>query len=412
MTRRDWLVVFLLVASVLMLAFPAKAEPVSLVFDDVAVSELAKVAYSEIGKASYVMPSGFTDRVSIKLDRVTPAAAVAAVDQVLARAGYKVERRAGVVWIEKASDEQEIVVYLPRHRAARYLSDVVQAVTGARSLLSRGIKNSEGGQGAGQQGQQGREGATSALGQIDRQEVDQVAFTVDSKDAGKVRKLLQELDTASGEVVLKAAVFEVGTDRTKGSALQIAVAILGGKLGLNVSGGSLVGTSSASFLGGGFDLALEALDADSRFKSVTRPQVRVKNGATARFSVGQDVPVLGAVQLDKNGNSIQSIEYKQSGVILTATPEIRRDVVEVNLNQELSSFVLTNTGVNNSPTLQKRSVSTRLSLQPGEVVILAGLEDAKEDEQTNRLPWFNWIIGQREANAKSDVLILLEVEKI
>lgn len=408
MKGQDWLVIVLLMLCGVTLADRAFAEPVSLAFDDVAVSDLAKVAYSEIGKSSYVMPSGFSDRVSIKLDRVSPAVAIAAVDEVLNRAGFKVLRRAGVVWIEKATDEQEIVVYLPRHRASRYLSDVVQAVTGARSLLSRGIKNSE----MQQPAQQGRESTTSALGQLDRQEVDQVAFTVASKDAGKVRKLLEELDTESGEVVLKAAVFEVGTDRTKGSALQIAASILGGKLGLNVSGGSLVGTSSASFIGGGFDLALEALDADSRFKSVTRPQVRVKNGATARFSVGQDVPVLGAVQLDKNGNSIQSVEYKQSGVILTATPEIRRDVVEVNLSQELSSFVLTNTGVNNSPTLQKRSVSTRLSLQPGEVVILAGLEDAKEDEQTNRLPWFNWIIGQREANAKSDVLILLEVQKI
>ena len=51
-------------------------------------------------------------------------------------------------------------------------------------------------------------------------------------------------------------------------------------------------------------------------------------------------------------------------------------------------------------------------MNPGEVVILAGLEDIKEDEQTNRLPWLGWLLGGREAQAKSDVLIMLEVQKI
>jgi type II secretory pathway component GspD/PulD (secretin) len=140
--------------------------------------------------------------------------------------------------------------------------------------------------------------------------------------------------------------------------------------------------------------------------------VRVRNGAQARFAVGSEVPVLGAAQLDKNGNPVQSVDYRQSGVILLATPEIRVGVIELNLSQELSNFVATSTGVNNSPTLIKRAVSTRLSISPGEVVILAGLQDDKQDEQHERLPFFGWLLGTSRQSRQSEILVLIEAQRI
>ena len=81
--------------------------------------------------------------------------------------------------------------------------------------------------------------------------------------------------------------------------------------------------------------------------------------------------MLGAAQLDKNGNPIQSVDYKQSGVS-DCNPEIREDIIELQLGQELSNFVVTKTGVNGSPTLIKRAVNTKLGLMLV-VVVLAGL---------------------------------------
>lgn len=405
---RSWASFFLVIA----LSAPAlalAAERITLSFDEIQVRELARTIYGEIGKGSFVLGQGLqNETVSIKLNRVSPAEAVAAMDRVLDAAGFAVERKAGVVWIDKKKDEDEILVYKPVHRSVRYLADVVQATTRARSLQARSIRSGVEAPIANKG--PGLESPTSALGQIDRQEVDQLAFSVPKQDVAKVRKLLGDLDTESGEVVLKAVVYEVGTDRQKGGALQLAASLLGGKLGLNVAGGSFAGASVTTT--GRIEAVASALDADSRFKSITRPQVRVRNGATARFSVGQDVPVLGAVRFDQNGNSVQSVDYKQSGIILTATPEIRQGTVELDLSQELSSFVLTNTGVNNSPTLQKRSVSTKLSLKPNEVVILAGLDEEREEEQHSRLPFLGWLIGDREAGSRSEIIVLVEVQRL
>ena len=109
---------------------------------------------------------------------------------------------------------------------------------------------------------------------------------------------------------------------------------------------------------------------------------------------------------------MQSVDYKQSGIILTVRPEIRDRVIELDLTQELSNFIATNTGVNSSPTLIKRSVNTRLTVQPGELVILAGLQDDKQEDQADRVPFLGWLLGSQHQGRQSEILVFIEVHKI
>ncbi|WP_310450286.1 hypothetical protein [Sulfuritalea sp.] len=396
-------------------------DKVSLVLSEMRLVDLVRVAYGELSRQPFVLSHELLesqDRYTVDLRQVSTARAVLAVADLVRSAGFEVVQRGGVVLIGKpGAAVDETIVYRPRYRSARYLADVVQSVTGARSVLARSIKS-----GQGREVQPTRDlqptqpgplqpSPTSVEGQIDRSEVDQIAFSVDSKETSRIRKLLADLDTPMGEVVLKAAVYEVGFDRREGSAVQVAASIMAGRLSGTIAG-NILGGVSVKFSQGGIEAVLSALDADVRFKSVSRPQVRVRNGAQARFSVGQDVPVLGAAQLDKNGNPIQSVDYKQSGVILTATPEIREDIIELQLQQELSNFVVTKTGVNGSPTLIKRAVNTKLGLMPGEVVVLAGLQDDQEDESQNRMPFFGWLLGEERQEKRSEILVFIEAVRI
>lgn len=417
-------------AALLAACLPVRAaDTVSLMFDSVSVADLARVTYGELARDPYVLTHEalqVQEAVSLRMFGIERDKAIAQVGNILEASGFEVRRRAGVVWIDRKKPvEEEVIVYRPVHRSSRYLSDVVQSVTGARSLSARTVRNQEAVQPVQQSihpqpvvvGNNSQvmsrppESMSSAAGMIDRAEVDQVAFSVSSKEAGKVRKLLSDLDTPASEIVLKAAVYEVGTDRKEGGAVKLAASLLGGRFGVDITGNVLDGVSVKLSVGG-IDAVLSALDADSRFKSISRPRVRVRNGAQARFSVGSDVPVLGNAQIDRNGNPVQSVDYRQSGIILTATPEIRAEVIELNLSQELSSFVATNTGVNNSPTLIKRAVNTRLSLQPGEVVVLAGLEDDRHEERDDRLPFLGWLIGNQHQNRQSEILVLIEAQRI
>lgn len=396
-------VLFLLAASF------ARAEGISIFLDEAPLADLVRIAYGEIARRPYVMsPAVIQARqpFTVSLKDASPSRVVERVEAMLASAGFKVETRAGVALIDKAEDlPEELLVYKPRHRSARYLADVVQPLTGAKSLLSRSIPQP----GQLMQPKRQDESPTSVAGMTDRGEVDQIAFSVPAKDAARLRKLLEDLDTPAGEVLLKAAVYEVGTTSQEGSAVKLALSLAGLEVGV---GGEIAADASIKLKLKGLEGVISALDRDSRFKSMSRPRVRVKNGSQARFSVGQDVPILGAQQLDRNGNPIQSIDYKPSGIILSARPEIRGEVIELDLTQELSSFVATNTGVNNSPTLIKRSVSTRLSLEPGEVVILAGLQEDKQDEQESRLPLVGWLLGGQSQTRRSEILVFIEADRI
>ena len=104
------------------------------------------------------------------------------------------------------------------------------------------------------------------------------------------------------------------------------------------------------FKTGSLDALYELFRTDSRFHVVSSPRLRVSNGAKAAFSVGAEVPVLGQVSYSDN-KPVQSIEYRSSGVILSVQPEIRQDLIELNIDQQISNFAKTETGVNNSPTL-------------------------------------------------------------
>lgn len=409
-----------LAAVLLWMLTAAQAQTVSLHLDQVPLVDFVKLAYGEIGQRPFLLSPAVIEArqpVSVMLRNELPSAVVEHAAHLLRQQGFSISQRSGVTWIDKANQpEQELVVYRPRHRSARYLADVVQPLTGARSLLRRELRQQEAvlqqaisPQAQPTSAQRPDQSPQSVAGMTDRGEVDQIAFGIDAVHADKLRKLLADLDTPTGEVLLRAAVYEVGTSKQDGSAVKLALSIAGIEAGV---GAILAGDASIKLTFGGLEGVLAALDRDSRFKSLSRPQLRVKNGSLARFSVGQDVPILGAQQLDRNGNPVQSIDYKPSGIILTARPEIRQDVIELDLTQELSNFVATNTGVNNSPTLIKRSVTTRLGLSSGEVVILAGLQDDRQDGQSSRVPFFGWLVGDQRKHEQSEILVFIEASKI
>lgn len=412
---------------------PQQPGTVSIRMQEVKLVDLFRLVYAEILARPFVIDSDalqLADTVTVDWPAVKPAQVERELRALLEGRGYQLVDRNGARVLAKRPEqdkpEDELIVYRPRYRSVDYLTDIGAAY--GRPVTARGISNpvtaqpmAAGGVAASPMPQAGAQmpaapavmpQATpgSALSFIDRQTRDVVALMVKPQHRDKLLDLLADLDTPAGEVVLRAAVYEVGTTRDEGSALQLALAVSG----LTVqAGATLAGPSTSIKLSaGGLDVLASALDADTRFRAVSRPHVRVTSGAEARFAVGADVPVLGQAQLDRNGNPVQSVEYRSSGVILTVRPDVRQEVVEMHVTQELSNFVVTQTGVNGSPTLQKRSVSSRLTLRPGEVVALAGLQDDTASDKESRVPLLGWMLGETKTQRKSEVLVFIEAQRL
>ncbi|ELX11842.1 type II secretory pathway, component PulD [Janthinobacterium sp. HH01] len=122
------------------------------------------------------------------------------------------------------------------------------------------------------------------------------------------------------------------------------------------------------------------------------------------FTGGQDVRVVGAVSVDRNGNQVQSIVTMNAGVTLQATPLIRANVVDLTLHQVVSDFVAS---PNNDPSVVKRDLTNRLVLQPGYVYIVGGLQTTRKTQSKKRFLGFP--IGDSFQSADTEIIIFLSV---
>ncbi len=83
--------------------------------------------------------------------------------------------------------------------------------------------------------------------------------------------------------------------------------------------------------------------------------------------------------------------------------------MDLKIQQQLSNFVTTETGVNNSPTLIKRDVTTEVSLADGDIILLGGLAEQKDSKASSGWSFF----GSRTSESnKTDIMVMLQVRKV
>lgn len=83
------------------------------------------------------------------------------------------------------------------------------------------------------------------------------------------------------------------------------------------------------------------------------------------------------------------------------------------MNQQLSNFAKTETGVNNSPTLIKREIATNVNLQDGDIIILGGLAENKDSKANTGFSFLPDVFKSKsDEKTKTDIMIALQVKKV
>jgi hypothetical protein len=346
--------------------------------------------------------------------------------------GFQVVTREGVDFVSKKAGaervdlERETYVYRPRYRPAEYLSKLVQPLFQVRmsavpvSVLPAAVGDASQGQSPalGQQSpqtppivpamQQGRAGSDSGVGAAD-----ELVFTGTAAEIRDVKRVLPELDRAPGEVVVRGWVYEVENTTSKQSAFSIAAHVLGGSLSL-ANGSTDNDPTALRFQGGWIDAAISALNADSRFHQVSDPHVRVISGQKVHLNVGSQVPTLGAISYQGvSGTPVQSVDYQDAGLIFDVTPTVMADSIQLTLNEQISSFVATTSGVNNSPTKNTREMATTVAVHDGEVIVLGGLVQDGDSYVRNSPGWLpKFLDGVSSSKSRTEVLLVLQVQRV
>ena len=241
----------------------------------------------------------------------------------------------------------------------------------------------------------------------------------------QVEAALKQLDIAPLQVLIEATIAEVRLEDQLSQGMEWFFKNSVGQrrgttsLDLNdvaglaaiVQGFSFAITDSAAAV----RAVLNTLATESRAKIISSPSLMVLNNQKATIQVGDQVPITTQQQqaTDATANIVNSIEFRDTGVLLSVTPRVNSGgLVTMEIEQEVSNVAAS---ANNTltPTIQQRKISSTVAVQSGETVVLGGL--IRENDNTSgsgipglrEIPVLGWFFGASNDQITRTELVVL-----
>jgi general secretion pathway protein D len=197
----------------------------------------------------------------------------------------------------------------------------------------------------------------------------------------QVESALSRLDIVPLQVLLEATIVEANVNDTFKYGVQASFE-KGGLSALSSSvAASALGTStgglSAAFFRGDIKATLDLLSTLTQVRVISAPKILVLNNRIASIQVGDQVPIATSSSVSTitaNAPTVNTIQLYDTGIILRVTPHVNRSgLVLMDLSQEVSASVPTDTSSINSPTIQQRRVATSVAVADGQTIAIGGL---------------------------------------
>ena len=252
-------------------------------------------------------------------------------------------------------------------------------------------------------------------------------------DYQNLLSVIQKLDRRSRQVFVQAMIAEVSINKAKalgvqwgflgaasnGSATTIAtfdpfgtVASTATTLAaLTTLGFSTTGLASAA----NFPVVLQALQNNGALNVLSTPNVMTSDNKEAEIFVGENVPFLSGTNLTSTGLSQQSIERKDTGIILRIKPQISEgEYIKLDIYQEISAVKDFGTAANPNLGSTKRSAKTSIVVKNTDTVIIGGLIQDRDQITESKIPmlgdipFLGWLFKTKNTTReKTNLLIML-----
>src|SRR5262249_14776936 len=207
-----------------------------------------------------------------------------------------------------------------------------------------------------------------------------------------IEGMLRKIDIIPLQVLIEATIAEV----TLNDALQYGTQfyLRENKFIQTLSQGTTA-TFAQNFPGFAFTrgagLAINALSQVSTVKVLSAPQVMVLDNEPARLQVGSLVPVLtGSAQstLTSGAPIVNNVDYHPIRVIMQVPPTVTAcGLVTLDIGQEVSDVAAQATQGIDSPTFDERVIKTRVAIQDGQTIGMAGLIQDNTQQGNSGIPF-------------------------
>jgi len=181
----------------------------------------------------------------------------------------------------------------------------------------------------------------------------------------------------------------------------------------------------------GFNLALldsddvirgliAALDTEGEINILSSPNILAIDNKESIIEVGEQVPIPIGESVTDGGTTITSIQYRDTGVLLTVTPHINSNgLIKMELSQEVSEigteFQISEVTANSFLT---RKARTSLVLEDGQTIVIGGLMRSKADKNSSGIPFLRsipilgYLFGGLSDNFTKTELIFLVTPRV
>ena len=378
----------------------------------------------------------------IPIERLNIILAVSSMPDIFEKVSEWVEKLDGV----REELEEQIFIYFVENAKAIDIGDIIKELYGdkkkerdtkqpTRTSRTRDRKTK-----TPTKKTTSKTGASATTGEI-KVVVDEVNNAVivraTPQDYAQVLKTIKLLDIIPKQVLIEVLIAEVTLDKNSEFGVEWTFASdsasLGGYQGIdrvgqnfNLGGLGLDLTQPVGASGFTYAFASEALEAflrayarENEVKILSTPHILVQDNTEAKIDVGEEVPIVTSeytptsVQVDTSLS--RSIEYRDTGILLTVTPRINdKGLVTMEVNQEVSNVSEQRLEGIDSPIILKRQAQTSLVVQDGRTIVIGGLiRDQKEVTKEGipylyKIPYLGMLFGYtKEILKKTELLFLI-----
>ena len=227
----------------------------------------------------------------------------------------------------------------------------------------------------------------------------------------QAKALIEKLDRVQPQVLIESIIMDValGDDSTFGVSIREQQESIGNDSGAANSGGfasslasafgpaafatNAVNGATSGFnywgkFGLNWEVALEAINNDTRVEILSRPRIQTTHASQADLFIGDTRPVVTGSIRDINGGTSSQYQMQQIGITLEVLPFINDEgVVSMEIVQQIQDIVGSQIIDGNAvPITTDRSANAKVNVRDGEMVVLGGFIKTKVTESESSVP--------------------------
>jgi general secretion pathway protein D len=394
--------------------------------DGVKLTEFARNILKDVAKKPFVFtPEFLSFEGSVGIDSKTykNADSINLLRDVLKEMGFQLLDKGDYFTIIKsapgvAGEPIEDFVYKLRARDLPYLSSILQPLfkDGAFNFDRRGpaVDSSKDAPSTNKSTGKSKpvDDGKSEFSNVTNTGNDTFVFRGTKAEVARLKDVLSQIDVPAAQVMVRAFFVEVSNVQSAGGGVSFVSKLLSAKLGISVSGSAALTGNTVKFQTPDFSGVIAALDSDSAVRTTVSPVVITRSGVTADFSVANQIPSLGQIQQNGNGQSSQSVDRIKAGSILQVTPTVYEDLITVAVHQEISQPVDRDSVIPGAKEIAERTLTSSFDVKNDTWIAIGGYSGEITNNSDSRVPFTKIPLSKTKNSERRDMVLLLYVGKI